>query len=90
MNIYVGNLSYQAEDSDLYDAFTPYGSVASVKIISDHETGKSRGFAFVEMEDDGEAREAIEALNQAELKGRSIVVNEARPKGEGNRRNNRF
>ncbi len=80
MNIYVGNLSYECLDSDLRDAFGAHGQVESARVISDKFTGRSRGFGFVEMPNDTEAKAAIEALNGAELKGREIKVNEARPK----------
>ncbi len=79
-NIYVGNLSYQATDDDLRQAFEEYGAVESVNIIMDRETGRSRGFAFVEMANEEEAKKAIEELNQQEIAGRSVTVNEARPR----------
>jgi RNA recognition motif-containing protein len=78
--IYVGNLSYEATDDDLRTAFEAYGQVSDVAIIKDRETGRSRGFAFVEMPNDAEASEAIEKLNLAKIAGRSVTVNEARPK----------
>lgn len=81
-NIYVGNLSYQATDDDLRSAFEAYGSVSSVNIIQDRETGRSRGFAFVEMDNAEEAKSAIDGLNQQEIAGRSVTVNEARPREE--------
>jgi RNA recognition motif-containing protein len=80
MNIYVGNLSFNATENDLEDAFGEYGAVSSVNIIKDRDTGRSRGFAFVEMRDDREGREAIEAINLKEIAGRSVTVNEARPR----------
>jgi len=80
MNIYVGNLSFSSQDDDLRDAFATYGDVESARVISDRETGRSRGFGFVEMTNDAEAQEAIQALNGAELGGRNITVNEARPR----------
>ena len=83
MNIYAGNLAYSVTDQDLREAFEAYGSVDSAKVISDRETGRSKGFGFVEMSDNDEARSAIEALNGKDLDGRSINVNEARPKPEG-------
>lgn len=89
MNIYVGNLSFQCKDQELIDLFENYGEVVSVKIISDKYTGKPRGFAFVEMEDDDDARDAIEELHETEFLGRNIIVNEARDKrggGGGGRR----
>lgn len=80
MNIYVGNLSYEVNDSDLANAFGSFGRVTSAKVIADMYTGKSKGFGFVEMESKQEAQEAINQLNGTELKGRAITVNEARPK----------
>ena len=82
MNIYVGNLSFNATENDLEDAFGEYGDVTSVNIIKDRETGRSRGFAFVEMRDAKEGREAIEGVNLREIAGRSVTVNEARPREE--------
>ena len=83
MNIYVGNIPFQVTEGELEEAFTAFGSVHSVKIITDHETGKSKGFGFVEMDDDDEARAAIEALNESYLEGRALKVNEARPRNSG-------
>ncbi|WP_028972830.1 RNA recognition motif domain-containing protein [Spirochaeta cellobiosiphila] len=77
-NIYVGNIAYGASEEDLRDAFSEYGDVASVKIIMDRDTGRSKGFGFVEMETEEAAASAIEALNGAELIGRPLKVNEAR------------
>ncbi len=85
-SIYVGNLSYEATEGELQDAFAQYGEVTSVNIIQDRETGRSRGFAFVEMPNDAEAKEAIENLNLAEIAGRRVTVNEARPKADRPRR----
>lgn len=82
MNIYVGNLSFEATERDLEDAFGAYGDVVSVNIIKDRETGRPRGFAFVEMRDAKEGREAIEGVNLKEIAGRSVSVNEARPREE--------
>jgi RNA recognition motif-containing protein len=82
MNIYVGNLSYGTSESDLQAAFEQYGSVSSARIITDKYTGKSKGFGFVEMANSAEARQAIERLNGTEIGGRSVSVNEARPKEE--------
>lgn len=79
-NIYVGNLSFDASEDDVRAAFEPFGTVSSVSIIQDRETGRSRGFGFVEMPDGGEAQAAIENLNLKEISGRSITVNEARPR----------
>ena len=81
-NIYVGNLSYEATEDDIRTAFEQYGQVSSVNIIQDRETGRSRGFAFVEMSDGTEAKQAIEKLDLKEIAGRSVTVNEARPRQE--------
>jgi cold-inducible RNA-binding protein len=82
MEIYVGNLPWSAEDQDLNDAFGQYGEVTSAKIINDRETGRSRGFAFVTMTNDDEARQAIEALNDTDFMGRSMNCREATPRQE--------
>ena len=81
-NIYVGNLSYEATEDDLRTAFEQYGQVSSVNIIQDRETGRSRGFAFVEMSDGIEAKQAIEKLDLTDIAGRRVTVNEARPRQE--------
>ncbi len=81
-NIYVGNLSYEATEEDLRTAFEQYGQVSSVNIIQDRETGRSRGFAFVEMSDGIEAKQAIEKLDLTDIAGRRVTVNEARPRQE--------
>lgn len=80
MNIYVGNLSYSLSESELREAFAGFGEVSSVKVLMDRETGRSRGFGFVEMPNQGEAEAAIAQLNGKELGGRALRVNEARPK----------
>lgn len=80
MNIYVGNLSYSTDDAALRAAFEPFGTVASAQVITDRETGRSRGFGFVEMPSDEQARAAIAALNGQDLDGRKLNVNEARPR----------
>jgi len=80
VNIYVGNLSFDTQDGDLKKAFEAHGQVDSARVIADNYTGKSRGFGFVEMANDAEARAAIAALNGKELDGREIKVNEAKPK----------
>jgi cold-inducible RNA-binding protein len=80
MNIYVGNLPYDTSESDLETTFSPYGSVSRARIVTDRETGRSRGFGFVEMASDDEGRAAIEALNGTTMGGRTLVVNEARPR----------
>jgi RNA recognition motif-containing protein len=79
MRIYVGNLSYQTEEPQLEQLFSSLGEVASVRLVRDHETGRSRGFGFVEMNDDEQARAACDALNQQEFEGRRLTVNEAKP-----------
>ncbi len=78
-NIYVGNLSYQATEDELRDAFSEFGTVSRVSVIIDRETGRSRGFAFVEMPNDGEAEAAIQNLNDVTIAGRPVRVNEAKP-----------
>ncbi|SFP00777.1 RNA recognition motif domain-containing protein [Hydrogenimonas thermophila] len=80
MNIYVGNLSYRMSDGELREVFSEFGEVSSARIINDRETGRSKGFGFVEMPDDNAANEAIEALNGKEVSGRNLRVNEARPR----------
>lgn len=82
MNVYIGNLPFSASESDLNEIFAKYGEVSSSKIILDRETGRSRGFGFVEMSDSA-ARKAIEELNGAELDGKQLTVNEAQPKKTG-------
>lgn len=78
--LYVGNLSFQTDESELRELFAEYGEITSVRIITDRETGRSRGFGFVEMEDDDAAEAAIRALDGVEHGGRALRVNEARPK----------
>jgi cold-inducible RNA-binding protein len=80
MNIYVGNLSYGMSEDDLRQAFAAYGEVSSVKILMDRETGRSRGFGFVEMPNNGEAETAIAQLNGKDVGGRPLRINEARPR----------
>jgi cold-inducible RNA-binding protein len=82
MNIYVGNLSFNTTETDLEEAFGEYGQVKSVNIIKDRDTGRSRGFAFVEMRDTKEGRDAIEGVNLKDIGGRAVTVNEARPREE--------
>jgi RNA recognition motif-containing protein len=82
-NIFVGNLNFQTTQDDLYAAFAQYGAVERVNIVTDRDTGQPRGFAFVEMTDRREAETAIQQLNGAELNGRAMNVNEARPKPAG-------
>jgi len=85
MNIYVGNLSWSMSDQELNDLFTPYGEVTSAKILKDKMSGRSKGFGFVEMPDDEAAKSAIANLNETEVQGRKLIVNESqpRPAGEG-------
>ena len=93
MSIYIGNLSYEVTSEDLREVFTEYGSVNRVHIPVDRDTGRSRGFAFVEMATEAEEDNAIEALDQAQWMGRSLKVNKAKPRergGSGGRANNRF
>ena len=88
MNIYVSNLSFNVQDEDLREFFAPYGEVTSAKVINDRETGRSKGFGFVEMPDDAAAQKAISELDQATVEGRSIKVMEARPKEDRPRSHN--
>ncbi len=81
--LYVGNLSYSVRDSDLQDLFAAHGTVDSAQVIMDRDTGRSKGFGFVEMSSDQEAQAAISALNGREVEGRNLTVNEARPREEG-------
>ena len=89
MNMYVSNLSFHTSDDDLKNLFSQYGAVSSAKVITDRETGRSRGFGFVEMGSDAEAKEAIKNLNNKEIEGRAMSVSVAREKTErpgGNKR----
>ena len=86
MNIYVGNLSFQLSEDDLNYAFGEYGQVDSAKIITDRETGRSKGFGFIEMPNQEEAEKAIEGLNGKELEGRAVKVNESKPREDRPRR----
>jgi RNA recognition motif-containing protein len=86
MNIFVGSLPFSIEEADLRESFEAYGTVDSVKIITDKFTGRSKGFGFVEMSSDEEAQKAIDELNGATVDGRTIVVNKSEPKPEGERR----
>jgi RNA recognition motif-containing protein len=83
VNIYVGNLPYSTTEQDLTQLFSQHGQVDRSQIIIDRETGRSRGFGFVEMSNDEEARKAIAAMNGADMGGRALVVNEARPREQG-------
>jgi cold-inducible RNA-binding protein len=82
-NLFVGNINFQTTDTDLRSLFEPFGQVTRVHIAMDRETGRARGFAFVEMPNDDEAAKAIAGLDGKEANGRNLKVNEARPRGEG-------
>ena len=86
MNIYVGNLAYSVTDNDLRDAFAEFGEVSRANVIMDRDTGRSKGFGFVEMPDNAQAEAAIAGLNEKQLSGRAIRVNEARPRDDRPRR----
>ena len=86
MNIFVGNLPYSMTDQELRSLFEAHGQVDSAKVIMDRDTGRSRGFGFVEMGNEKEGEEAIEALNGQDASGRPLTVNQARPRGEGRER----
>ena len=90
MEIYVGSLAYSVTEEDLKEAFTAFGEVASVRLVSDKFSGKSKGFGFVEMPDNTEAEAAIAALNEKDFKGRDIKVNQAKPKEERPQRRARY
>ena len=90
MNIYVGNLPYSTTPDDLREVFSAFGEVAAARIVNDRETGRAKGFGFVEMNNDDEARRAIEALNGNDIGGRKAVVNEARPREPRQFREKRF
>ena len=79
MNIYVGNMNFNLKNEDLFNLFSQFGTVSTAKIIMDRETGRSKGFGFVEMDDEEEGRKAIASLNESEVMGRKLIVNEARP-----------
>ena len=85
MNIYAGNLSYEVTEEDLRLAFEPFGQVESATILKDKYSGQSKGFGFVEMPSKADAQSAIDGLNSTELKGRTLIVNEARPRTESSR-----
>ncbi len=80
MNIYVGNLDYKVTEDDLENVFSKYGAVSSSSVITDKYSGRSKGFGFVTMDDDEEAKKAIAELNESQLESRNIVVNEAKPR----------
>ncbi len=93
MKLYVGNLSYDVDNASLEELFTPFGSVRSAQVIQDRDTGRSKGFGFVEMADDNAARTAISELNEKDFNGRPLSVNEAKPREDrggfgGGRRGN--
>jgi RNA recognition motif-containing protein len=88
MNIFISNLSFRVNDEDLKQLFEEYGEIASAKVITDRYTGKSRGFGFVEMNSDDEAKKAIEELDKAEYDGKVITVSIAKPKTETRPRSN--
>ena len=85
--LYVGNLSYSVTDSNLSEMFSEHGTVKSAKVIMDRDSGRSKGFAFVEMSDQAECQKAIDALNGKDLEGRALKVNESKPRPEGRDRN---
>lgn len=85
MKLYVGNMSFDSSEDDVRKAFEAHGTVDSVAIITDRDTGRPKGFGFVEMPNDDEARTAIENLNEKDFMGRTLKVNEARPRTEGRR-----
>ena len=80
MNIYCGNIAYTTTEDDLRDLFSTHGEVSAVRVITDRDTGRSKGFGFVEMVDVGEAKQAIEALDGKDFMGRDVRINEARPR----------
>ena len=86
MQIYVGNMNYRTTEETLEGLFSQYGEVQSVKIITDRETGRAKGFAFITMDDDAAAKTAIEELNEKEFEGRTLRINEAKPREERPRR----
>lgn len=90
MKLYVGNLSYSVNEEDLRTAFGQYGTLDSVDVILDRNTGRSKGFGFIQMGNDDEAKAAIEGLNGKDLDGRSLNVNEARPREERPQRSSRY
>ena len=87
MNIYVGNMPYSMTDTEVKELFGAYGTVDAVRIVMDRDSGRPKGFAFVEMSNAGEAKAAIEAINGSEVGGRALVVNEARPREDRPRNN---
>ncbi len=87
--LYVGNLNFRTEEDSLRAAFSEFGTVTDARIVFDRDTGRSRGFGFIEMENDSEAESAVEQMNGADLDGRPLRVNEAQPRGEGGPRRGR-
>ena len=81
-NLYVGNLPHSTTEAELRTAFQTYGEVEKVSVVTDRETGRARGFAFVEMKNDGEAEKAVAALNGSQMGGRALTINEAKPKAD--------
>ena len=90
MNIYVGNLAYTVTEDDLKEAFSGFGEISSVRLVSDKFSGKSKGFGFIEMPDNSEAEAAMNALNESSFKGRDIKVNQAKPREERPQRRQRY
>jgi len=86
MNIYIGNLPYSISEDELRDLFAAHGEVTSANIIMDRDSGRSKGFGFIEMPDKAQGEAAINAINQTDVQGRSVRVNEARPRPERGRR----
>lgn len=84
--LFIGSLSWNVDDAALQDAFAPYGKIVSATVVKDRDSGRSKGFGFVEFEDDTEGKAAVEAMNGKELDGRAIAVSEARPREERPRR----
>lgn len=90
MNIYVGNLPYSVTDDDLRSAFAEFGDVATAKIIMDRYSGRSKGFGFVEMDNDSEAEEAIKSLDSTDMQGRTLRVNQAKPRVDRPQHDSRY
>ncbi len=90
MNIYVGNLDYTVTEDDLKEAFSEFGEISSVRLVSDKFSGKSKGFGFIEMPDNSEAEAAMNALNESSFKGRDIKVNQAKPREDRPQRRQRY
>lgn len=89
MKLYVGNLPFSVDDEELKNLFSEYSSVTNVQLISDRETGRSKGFGFVELSDEAEAKQAIETLDGSDFGGRNVIVNEARPREPRDNRSRR-